>query len=449
MLGGSSAINGLIYIRGQKEDFDGWRDLGNPGWGYDDLLPYFIKCEDQERGPNKYHGAGGMLQVSDMRLQTDISDAFIEGAREIGVPMTNDFNGESQEGAGYYQLTARNGLRCSTAKGYLRPAKSRANLQVTTHAHVTEVKIESNQAKGIVYQIDGTRHEASATREVILCAGAINSPQLLMLSGIGDAERLQELSIPVQANLVGVGKNLQDHLQIRAVYRCNVPTLNDEISNPFRRFLIGLRFVFLRSGPMTMAASQAGIFTRSSPDVELPDIQFHFQPLSADSPGEGVHPYSGVTSSVTQLRPESRGELRLQSPDPFDYPKILPNYLSAELDQKVVVRAMRFSRKIFASHAMRNLIAEEKIPGPHIKSDEELLDCARSIGETIYHPTCTCKMGPASDPSAVVDHRLSVHGIDRLRVVDASIMPTLTSGNTNAPTAALAEKASDLILEDR
>ncbi len=449
LLGGSSSINGLIYIRGQKEDFDEWTSFGNRGWSFDEMLPYFIKCEDQERGADTHHGIGGMLKVSDMRTRRDVCDAFIDGAVEIGIPRNDDFNGAEQEGAGYYQLTARNGLRCSTAAGYLRKARPRPNLHVATNALARRISFADGSANAVSLSHDGKVHTVAAKREIVISAGAINSPQLLMLSGIGDSSMLQAYQIPTVKHMPGVGRNLHDHLQIRSVYKCNVPTLNNEISSPLRKSLIGVKYALFRSGPMTMAASQVGIFARTSEQVERPDIQFHFQPLSTDNPGEGVHDFPGITSSVTQLRPESRGTIELSSPNPEDYPLIYPNYLSSNLDQEVVVEAMRVSRKIVYSKAMSKFIVEEKLPGMHIQSDEQLLDCARSIGETIYHPVGTCKMGPESDKFSVVDERLRLHGLNGIRVVDASIMPTITSGNTNAPVAAIAEKASDMILADR
>ena len=448
VLGGSSSINGLIYIRGQAQDYDDWEAMGNSGWSYQDLLPYFRKCEDQERGANEFHGTGGNITVSNMRIRSSISEAFIQSALECGIPSNDDFNGIQQEGAGYYQLTASKGRRCSSAVGYLKPIKKRENLKIQTDSHVIRVLFDGNRASGIEYRRKGSAQAVHASRSVILSAGALGSPQLLMLSGIGNGNFLGEFQIPVRKHLAGVGENLQDHLQIRLVHRCNVPTLNDEIRNPLRRMLIGLRYFAFRTGPMSMAASQIGIFTKSSPELVRPDIQFHFQPLSSDSPGKGVNHFSGITSSVTQLRPTSRGRLCLTSKDARDHISIIPNYLSTELDQKVAVAGIDVSRRIMKRPSMAKLIEQEVLPGENVRSFEEKLDSARSIGETIYHPVGTCKMGLDSDPLAVVDCRLRVHGIQGLRVVDASIMPTITSGNTNAPTFAIAEKASDMILQD-
>ena len=448
VLGGSSSINGLIYIRGQKEDYDDWAEAGNSGWSYREMLPYFKKCEHQQRGQSEYHGVGGHLKVSDMRIRRSIGEAFINGAQEIGIPLTDDFNGKEQRGVGYYQLTAWNGRRCSSAVGYLKPVRNRSNLKVMTKAIVEKLLFDGNQVTGVQVSCAGNSASLKATREVLLCAGAINSPQLLMLSGIGDGDELQPFQIPIKHHLPGVGKNLQDHLQIRSVYQCNVPTLNDEVRNPLRRMLIGLRYILFRTGPMSMAASQIGIFTNTVENTTRPDIQFHFQPLSSDSPGKGVHDYSGITSSVTQLRPTSRGWLQLRSGSPQDYLTIHPNYLDTELDQRTAVNGIRISRQIAFSSAMKNFIDREVLPGSDVNSYDELLDCARNIGETIYHPAGTCKMGPLDDPGAVVDSQLKVYGIDRLRVVDASIMPVISSGNTNAPTFAIAEKAADMILND-
>jgi len=450
-LGGSSSINGLLYIRGQHEDYDHWRQLGNAGWSSSDVLSYFKRAEDQERGDSEYHGTGGPLSVSDMRVHRDVCNAFIAGAEEIGVPRNDDFNGENQEGAGYFQLTSRHGRRCSTAVAYLNPVRSRSNLKIVTHAHVEQLLFDADgdrAVSGIGFRVKGSRREAHLKPggEVILCAGAIGSPQILQVSGIGPGELLQGLDIPVRHDLPGVGENLQDHLQIRMVYEVNVPTLNDEINNFFRRMLIGLQYVLFRKGAMAMGASQVCIFAKTRPEMETPDIQFHFQPLSAEKPGIEMHSFSGITSSVCQLRPESRGTIAIKSPEPHVYPSIRPNYLSTSLDQETAVAALRMSRALAATKAMSPYIVEERVPGAAAESDEDLLEAARSISQTIYHPTSTCKMG--SDAGAVVDDRLRVHGVKGLRIADASIMPTIVSGNTNAPTIMIGEKASDMILED-
>ncbi|MCC6469278.1 MAG: choline dehydrogenase [Alphaproteobacteria bacterium] len=447
VLGGSSAINGLLYVRGQPQDYDHWRQLGNVGWSWDDVLPYFKRSEDQERGADDFHGTGGPLAVSNMRIRREICDAYIRAAQELGIPARDDFNGAEQEGAGYFQLTARNGLRCGTASAFLRPARRRQNLTVVTRALAHRVTLRDRCAAGVVYDAGGRIVTASARREVILSAGAISSPHLLELSGIGRGPVLQKLGIAVQHDLPGVGENLQDHLQARAIYRCPLPiTLNDEVNVWWRRMLMGVEFALRRTGPMTMGASQLAIFARTRRDLETPDVQFHIQPLSADNPGEGLHRFSAFTASVCQLRPESRGSIRPKSPDPAAYPAIHPNYLATLTDQATLVAGMKLSRRLAATAALSPYVAEELRPGPKVVTDDELLNNARETGATIYHPVGTCKMG--DDPSAVVDARLRVHGVARLRVVDGSVMPTLTSGNTNAPIIMIAEKASDLIRED-
>lgn len=446
ILGGSSALNGLLYVRGQCQDYDRWRELGNPGWGYDDVLPYFIKSEDFERGPGPFHGVGGPLKVSDLRLRREIAERFIEAAVAIGIPRNDDYNGAVQEGVGYFQQTAYKGFRWSTAKGFLRPARKRANLEVAVRAQATKVLFEGRRAVGVEYQRNGSIHRALAREAVILSAGAIGSPQILQCSGVGDGELLRSLGIPLVHHLPGVGEDLQDHLQIRLVYKTKLRTLNDEVNNAINKLWIGLEYGLFRTGPLTLAASQVTIFTRSNPGVERPDIQFHMQPLSADKPGEGPHKFSAFTASVCQLRPRSRGHIRIKSADPLQYPSIQPNYLSTELDRRVAVAGIRVARRIAAAPPLASHITEEFVPGSAYRSDEELLEAARLYSQTIYHPTSTCRMGP--DDRAVVDARLRVRGIEGLRVVDASIMPEIVSGNTNAPTIMIAEKAADMILED-
>jgi choline dehydrogenase len=447
-LGGSSSINGLLYIRGQREDYDHWRQLGNTGWSYEDVLPYFIKSEDQQNGADAFHGSGGGLAVQNMRAKRDICEALINAAEELGLPRNEDFNGAEQEGAGYFQQTARNGFRCSTARGFLNPAKNRQNLDIVTHALVEKVLLDGSKATGIAISVKGAprQYGLKPGGEVILSAGAIGSPQILQLSGIGPGGLLQGLNIPVVKDLAGVGANLQDHLQIRTVYEVNVPTLNREINNIFRRMLIGMQYVLNRTGPMSMGASQVCIFARSRPDLETPDIQYHFQPLSADKPGMEMHPFPGVTLSVCQLRPESKGRIEITSLDPKAYPAIHPNYLATKTDQQTAIDSLKFTRRLVQTDAMKKFVVREHLPGPEVKTDEQLLDSARNIAQTIYHPTSTCKMGP--DETSVVDERLRVHGIQGLRIADASIMPTLVSGNTNAPTIMIAEKASDMIIAD-
>ena len=446
-LGGSSSINGLLYIRGQRQDYDHWRQLGNAGWSFEDILPYFMKSEDQQNGADEFHGTGNELAVQNMRAKRDICEALINAAGELGVQRNADFNGAEQEGAGYFQQTARNGLRCSTARAFLNPVKNRPNLDIVTHALVDKVLIENTRTIGIATSIKGDqrRYHLRPGGEVILSAGAIGSPQILQLSGIGPGALLQNFGIEVVKNLDGVGANLQDHLQIRTVYEVNVPTLNEEINSLFGRMMIGMQYVFARAGPMSMGASQVCIFARSNDHVETPDIQYHFQPLSADKPGIEMHPFPGVTLSVCQLRPESRGRIEIISPDPNTYPAIHPNYLSAERDCQTAIDSLKFTRKLVKTDALKSYIVREHLPGPGVETDAQLLDSARNIAQTIYHPTSTCKMG--TDPMSVVDERLRVHGVSGLRVVDASIMPTITSGNTNAPTIMIAEKAADMVLD--
>ncbi|MGN6234397.1 MAG: GMC family oxidoreductase [Trinickia sp.] len=447
VLGGSSSLNGLLYVRGQRDDYDRWAALGNRGWAYADVLPYFKKSEDQERGADAYHGVGGPLKVSDLRLRRPIADRFIAAAQEIGIPFNPDYNGARQEGVGYFQQTAHKGFRWSTARGFLRPARARRNLHVHTHAQVCRILFEGATAIGIEYLHHGERTTVRARAEVVLAAGAIGSPQILQLSGIGPKALLQRAGVPVRVDLPGVGRNLQDHLQVRLVFRTRERTLNDEVNHPLRKAWIALQYALWRTGPLTLAASQVAIFTRSNPSADRPDIQFHMQPLSADKPGEGAHPFSAFTASVCQLRPFSRGHIEIRSPDPLQYPLIHANYLSDERDHPIVVGAIKVARRIAAAPALAPHIVSEFTPGPQYRSDAQLLEAARRFSQSIYHPAGTCKMG--HDPLAVVDDRLRVHGVSRLRVVDASIMPELVSGNTNAPVIMIAEKASDMILEDR
>ncbi len=446
VLGGSSSLNGLLYIRGQPEDYDRWRDLGNPGWGYRDVLPYFIKSEDQERGSGEYHGVGGPQKVSDLRLRRAIAERFIDAAVEIGIPRNDDFNAATQEGVGYFQQTAHKGLRWSTARGFLGAARKRPNLRILTRAHALRVLFENRRAVGVEYRLGDSLSRCFARAEVVLSAGAIGSPQLLQCSGVGNGSHLQALEIPVVHHLAGVGDNLQDHLQVRLVYKTRHRTLNDEVNNPLRKLLIGMQYLLFRSGPLTLSASQVAIFTRSDPSVDRPDIQFHMQPLSADKPGDGPHKFSAFTASVCQLRPQSRGYVRIRSPAASVYPDIQPNYLSDQLDRKIAVLGIKTARRIAAAPSLAPHIVDEFVPGAVYQTDEELLAAARLYSQTIYHPTSTCKMG--SDDLAVVDERLYVRGVEGLRVADASIMPEITSGNTNAPTIMIGEKAADMILED-
>lgn len=446
VLGGSSSLNGLLYVRGQPEDYDGWRQMGNVGWGWDDVLPYFRRAEDQERGEDEFHGVGGPLSVSDMRLSRPICDAWVAAAQNAGYPFNPDYNGAVQEGVGYFQLTARKGLRCSSAVAYLHPIKGRKNLEVYTHAQTKRIVLEDGCATGAVISRKGTEQIVRARREIILCAGAIGSPQILMYSGIGPADELKAQGVIPQIDRPDVGKNMQDHLQARLVFKCNEPTLNDEVQSWINQAQIGLKYILFRTGPMTMAASLATGFLRTHDGVATPDIQFHIQPWSADSPGEGVHPFSAFTASVCQLRPESRGEIRISGPDPLQYPKIYPNYLATPTDQRTVVGGIRIALRIAEHQPLAGKIACRFRPGPDENSDEELLEWARNWSTTIYHPTGTCRMG--TDDRAVVDPRLRVRGVGRLRIADCSIMPQIVSGNTNAPAIMIGERISDMIRED-
>ena len=446
-LGGSSAINGLIYIRGQREDYDGWAALGNSGWSYDDVLPFFRKLEHNVRGESPWHGADGPLWASDIGAKHELIEALIGAGEELGIPENDDFNGATQEGIGYYQLTTRHGLRCSTATAYLRPARVRPNLRVDTEAHATRILFDGRKATGVVYRQAGRDVSVTARREVILSAGALQSPQLLQLSGIGPPTLLQGFGIPVVHGLAGVGENLQDHLQARVIFRCTKPiTTNDILSSPWRKLAMGLEFAVARRGPMAVGINQGGIFARTDSALTRPDVQFHVATLSSDMAGSKVHEFSGFTMSVCQLQPESRGHVRLKSPDPLAAPAMQPNYLSTEKDRATLVAGIRLARALAATRALSPYVAGEYRPGPEAKSDDALLEFAKNTAGTIFHPSGTCKMAPASDPLAVVDHDLAVHGLAGIRVVDCSIMPTLVSGNTNAPVVMIAEKIADRIL---
>jgi choline dehydrogenase len=447
-LGGSSSINGMIYIRGQREDYDHWAALGNTGWGYDDVLPYFIRSEGNVRGASAWHGADGPLKVADIGAPHELIEAFIRGAQQIGVARNDDFNGALQEGAGYYQLNTDRGWRCSTATAYLDPARTRANLHIETGAFATGVVMQGRRAVGVRYRRGGALQTAHCRAEVLLAAGAIQSPQLLQLSGIGPGALLAEHGIPVVVDAPEVGENLQDHLQVRLGYECTRPiTTNDQLNSVPGRVRIALQWLLARSGPLAVGINQGGCFMRALPEVShTPDIQFHVATLSADMAGGQVHPYSGFTMSVCQLRPRSRGHIRIRAPDPFAPPSMQPNYLDSELDQRTAVAALKAARAIAASEALRGYVRREVKPGPDATSDAELLEFCRDHGATIFHPAGTCRMGV--DGRAVVDPRLRVIGAAALRVVDCSVMPTLVSGNTNAAAVMLAEKAADMIRHD-
>ena len=432
-LGGSSSINGLIVVQGQPQDYDAWAAQGNAGWSWQEVAPYFRRSQ---------------MSVSEIGEKHELMEALIRAANELGIPTTQDFNGLNQEGVGYYRLFTRNGRRSSSATAYLRPARRRANLRVETGAHVTRILFEGTRAAGVGYARNGVEHEVRAAREVLLSAGAIQSPQLLQLSGVGPADLLASLGIPVVRELPGVGENLQDHLQLRVMYKCTKPiTTNDDLASLWRRCAIGLRWLVTRSGPLAIGINQGGLFTRVQPGSKTPDVQFHFATLSAELAGAKPHPWSGFTMSVCQLRPESRGRVRIRSTDPFEAPSMQPNYLSTETDRRYAVAGIKLARALASTNALKPYVAQEYRPGPQANSDEDLLEFARNYGATIFHASGTCKMG--ADPMAVVDDKLRVHGIAGLRVVDCSIMPTLTSGNTHAPVVMIAEKASDLILQDR
>jgi choline dehydrogenase len=447
VLGGSSSINGLLYIRGQAEDFDHWRQLGNAGWSFADVLPYFRRAEDQQRGANELHGTGGPLSVSDVSEPHPLCEAFIDACEQAGFPRTDDFNGASQEGAGYFQLTTRNGRRWSTARGYLKPARKRHNLAVISNAIATRVLFEGRRAAGVEYRKDGATRIARAQGEVILSGGAFNSPQLLQLSGVGPADLLQQHGIDVIADMTGVGADLQDHYQARFNYRCTERnTINDMMGSLTGRVAAGLRYALLRKGFLTVGAGYAGGFFKTDPSLPTPDVQFHFILFSADAVGQTLHPWPGFLASVCQLRPESRGFVRIKSADPAQAPAIQPRYMTAQHDRDVMVAGMKLLRGVMRQPAIARYIAEELMPGPGVESDTDYLAFARQKGTTVFHPTSTCRMG--ADVRAVVDERLRVHGFESLRVADGSIMPTVVSGNTNAACVMIGEKASDMILAD-
>lgn len=447
-LGGSSAINGLIYIRGQQQDFDHWAALGNSGWSYADVLPLFVRSEGNLSKGNPLHGRQGPLSVCDIGVKHPLIEAFIQAAQTLGVSRNDDFNGSTQEGVGYYQLTTQGGLRCSAASAFLRPARKRSNLTVCTEAHVARVLFDGDHASGVQYRQHGVMKTARCNGEVLLSAGAIQSPQLLQLSGIGPANLLAQHGIGVRVDVPQVGENLQDHLQIRLGYQCKQPiTTNDQLNSWWGKLTIGLQWLLFRTGPLAVGINQGGCFMRAFPnETSRPDIQFHVATLSADMAGGAVHPYSGFTLSVCQLRPQSRGHIRIQSSDPFAAPVIVANYLFEELDRRSAVAAVKAARAIANAAPMRDYVAREVKPGPEVVSDEQVLDFIRDNASTIFHPVGTCRMGV--DAQAVVDPRLQVRGVKGLRVVDCSIMPTLVSGNTHATAVMIAEKAAMMIRDD-
>ncbi|WP_323119300.1 GMC family oxidoreductase [Burkholderia alba] len=454
VLGGSSSINGMIYMRGQREDYDEWaRATGDSGWAWDAVLPIFKRSEDHHAGPSDAHGAGGLWRVEKQRLRWEILEAFAQAAQQTGIPATDDFNRGDNAGVGYFEVNQKRGVRWNASKAFLRPAFSRANLTVITGAQVDRLLFEGKRCTGVAYRGGGTDYFARARGEVLLTAGAVNSPQLLELSGIGAGRRLQSFGIDVVHDLPGVGENLQDHLQLRMAFRVqHVRTLNTLSAHWWGKLAIGAEYALLQRGPMSMAPSQLGAFAKSNPGdpaLTRPDLEYHVQPLSLDRFGEPLHRFNAFTASVCHLRPTSRGSIHIASPDPLQAPSIAPNYLSTEHDRRVAANALRLTRRIAGAQALARYAPEEILPGARYQTEAELIEAAAAVGTTIFHPVGTCRMGRDDDPAAVVDSRLRVRGVTGLRVVDASVMPTITSGNTNSPTLMIAERASDLIRADR
>ena len=447
VLGGSSSINGMIYMRGQAADYDHWRQLGNTGWGWDDVMPYFLKSEDHFAPEPGMHGGGGPLRIEMPRVKWPILEAVRDAAAEIGIAKVADFNRGDNEGSSYFQVTQKRGVRWNAAKAFLRPALKRGNLRVVTGAIVRRLELDGRRVTGLSLDVDGRPSTVRVEGEVLLSAGAVGSPHILELSGIGDPERLGRVGIEARYASPGVGENLQDHLQIRTVFGiANALTLNTLSASFYGKGRIAAEYALLRTGPMTMAPSQLGIFARSDPAYATANIQYHVQPLSLDAFGEPLHAYPAITLSVCNLRPESRGGVHAASPDPKAPPAIDPNYLDTEADRRVAADAIRHARRLMAANAMQPYTPKELKPGPEVDGDEALAEAAGRIATTIFHPVGTAKMG--SDERAVVDVRLKVRGLAGLRVVDASVMPTITSGNTNAPVTMIAEKAAEMIRED-
>ena len=454
VLGGCSSINAMVYMRGQSGDYDGWSALGNPGWSWNDVFPIFKRSEDYYGGGSDLHGAGGEWRVEEQRLDWKILNAWRDAAEQCGIPKIADFNGGDNFGSARFQVNQRMGVRWNASKAFLRPAMQRPNLTVLTNVLAKQILLNTRdgvrRAHGVEFIQGNKTFIADAQCETILASGAINSPQLLQLSGIGPGKLLEKHGIDVRHALPGVGENLQDHLQLRMAFKVRgVPTLNEQANSWFGKARMGLQYALLRSGPLSMAPSQLGAFAKSSADAASANLEFHVQPVSLDKFGDPPHPFPAFTASVCNLRPESRGFVRIQSADALQHPVIQPNYLSTEQDRRVAVESLRLARRISAADALAKYHPQEFMPGPSYESDDALIDAAGNVGTTIFHPVGTCKMGPASDPKAVVDARLRVHGIAQLRVVDASIMPTITSGNTNSPTVMIAERGSEMIREDR
>ncbi|TMV09760.1 FAD-binding protein [Ruegeria sediminis] len=444
VLGGCTSINGMIYMRGQAADYDGWRQMGNTGWGWDDVLPWFRKSEDHHGGETDLHGAGGEWKVTTQRLSWDILRAFQEAAKEFGYLPTADFNTGSNEGSGFFEVNQKNGVRWNTTKAFLRPAMKRPNLRVLTHAITDRLILDGKRVTGVAFRHKGRAMRVSARAEVLLAAGAINSPKLLELSGIGQPDRLSALGITPDHELPGVGENLQDHLQIRTVFKVSgAETLNEKANSLTGRLGIALKYALTRSGPLSMAPSQFGMFTRSDPALATPDLEYHVQPLSTDRLGDPLHPFPAITVSVCNLRPESVGDCHITRNEADLQPDIRLNYLSAERDKQVAVASIRQARTIMTARALQPYAPQEYLPGHSIHSDADLLHEAGNIATTIFHPVGTCKMG--SDPMAVVSPDLKVHGLSGLRVIDASIMPKIVSGNTASPVIMIAEKAAGMI----
>jgi choline dehydrogenase len=446
VLGGCTAINGMIYMRGQSADYDHWRQLGNAGWGWDDVLPYFTKSEGSFRGEGPMHGASGEWSVARQRLRWDILEAFRDAAEEIGIPRRDDFNDGDNEGSGFFEVNQRDGVRWTTAKAFLRPARNRSNLRVITNALASSIVFEGKRAVAVRYVVGGVQHEARADGEIILASGAVNSPKLLELSGVGDPAVLADHGIHVEHELPGVGANLQDHLQIRTVFRVNgARTLNQLANSLVGKAGMAAEYGLFRTGPLSMAPSQLGIFSRSDQSVATPDLEYHVQPLSTDKLGDPLHRFPAVTVSVCNLRPQSRGTCHIRSRDAAAQPAIKPNYLSTERDRDVALKSVKQARRLTQAHALTRYAPTEMLPGPAAASDADLLAAIGNIATTIFHPVGTCRMGNDAR-NDVVDAALRVHGIRGLRVVDASIMPTITSGNTASPVVMIAEKAADLML---
>ncbi|WP_018688702.1 GMC family oxidoreductase [Ahrensia kielensis] len=447
VLGGCSSINGMLYLRGQSADYDNWKQMGNAGWGWDEVLPYFKKSEDYYGGPNEAHGTGGEWRVEEQRVNWEILDAWKDAAVEAGIPETQDFNRGDNYGVGYFKVNQRNGWRWNTSKGFLRPIKSRPNLEIITHAQAEKILLSDKTANGVQFIRKGIASKVCAKREVILASGAIGTPQLLQLSGIGPGALLQKHDIDVLHEAPDVGGNLQDHLQIRCAYKIQgAKTLNVMASTLWGKAKIGLEYALRRTGPMSMAPSQLGAFSYSDDRLSTPDLEYHVQPVTLEAFGQDAHDFPAITASVCHLRPESRGHVHITSPKADIHPEIQPNYLSTAGDRLVAAKAIRQTRKIMSQPSLAQYMPEEFKPGMNMQSDEELLEGARKIASTIFHPVGTARMG--TDPRAVVDPLLRVNGIRHLRVVDASVMPAITSGNTNSPTIMIAERASDLIKDD-